>query len=138
MVAMLKPGNTYYELYYHVVFATKLRLPMLTIQKVKCIREITKTKANEIGFLLHILNGHVDHIHALITVPPALPLARVIKHIKGVSSRQIDELYWHEGYWVQGVEKPNVAAVASYIEKQQEHHARSTREEWEPYHLPGI
>lgn len=131
---MLKQGNSYYELYYHVVFATKRREPMLSIEKIMQIRKIAKAKAEELGFLLHILNGYLDHIHLLATVPPALALARVIKHIKGASSRQIEELYWQEGYWVKAVEKPNVSTVAAYIEKQQEHHRMQKHEEWEAFH----
>ncbi len=104
---------------------------MLNLEKMKRIRDIAKAKADEMGFLLHILNGYRDHIHLLATVPPALWLAQVLKHIKGASSRQIEDLYWQEGYWVKAVEKPNVATVASYIEKQIEHHQMQSNEEWE-------
>lgn len=104
---------------------------MLSLEKIARVREIAKAKAEEMGFLLHILNGYLDHIHLLATIPPALALAHVIKHIKGASSRKIEELYWQEGYWVKAVEKPNVATVASYIEKQLEHHQMQGREEWE-------
>ena len=133
---MLKQGNSYYELYYHFVFATKRREPMLNLEKIKQIRQIAKAKADEMGFLLHILNGYRDHIHLLATVPPALSLAQVMKHIKGASSRKVEDVYWQEGYWVKAVEKPHVATVASYIEKQWEHHRMQNGEEWETFLAP--
>ncbi|HRP70443.1 MAG TPA: IS200/IS605 family transposase [Turneriella sp.] len=125
---MLKKGNSYYELYYHVVFATKRREAMLSLAKISEIREIVKRKSDEMGFLSHIVNGYVDHIHMLVTIPPSLAIATVVKHIKGVSSRSIDELYWQEGYWVQGIEKKSVSTVAAYIENQWHHHQTFIRQ----------
>lgn len=115
---MLKHGNSYYELYYHVVFSTKRRMQVLDKNKIKRINKIARAKAEEIGFLIHILNGYKDHIHILLTIPPSLAVAKVIKDIKGTSSRAIPELTWQEGYYVKSLKKKDLEAIFEYIENQ--------------------
>ncbi|MBV6492035.1 MAG: hypothetical protein LDLANPLL_00024 [Turneriella sp.] len=129
---MLKSRNSYYELNYHIVFSTKNRIPFLDFEKLEMVRVIAKAKADSLGFLLYILNGYLDHIHLLVSIPPSIAIANVVKHIKGTSSKMIENLYWQRGYWVKVVEKINFDKVFNYVKNQVEHHQNNKLEfDWE-------
>ena len=120
---MLKIGNSYYEIYYHVTFSTKYRMPLLNLGKIQCVREIAIQKSEDMDFLVHILNGYKDHIHILLAVPPRHALAHVISHIKGASSRAIPEVTWQTGYYVKTTDKDKFKVVYEYIKGQWEKHS---------------
>jgi putative transposase len=47
--------------------------------------------AHNQGFEAMIIGGIEDHIHALVILPPNLPLAKAIQFLTGSSSRWINE-----------------------------------------------
>jgi putative transposase len=81
-----------------------------------------------------IIKGHVsaDHIHLLVSCPPALSPAKIAQYLKGASSRKLqDEFphrkkrYWGQHLWGRGYFCASVGAVTEdqikdYIEKHQE------------------
>lgn len=61
------------ELYYHLVWATWDRNPLIT-------------SLEELGCSEIIIDGMADHVHVLCRIPPTLALANLIRQIKGASS----------------------------------------------------
>ncbi len=116
---MIKTGKTFTRLDYHIVCATKFRDRTIDNEVIGQIRGCTEKKADELGFVLHILNGYQDHIHILITLPPRYAVADIVKHIKGYSSRVVEGLKWQNGYSAFTVDESSFERVFQYIKMQQ-------------------
>jgi putative transposase len=94
------------------------------------IKEICS--ANEV----EIIRGSMspDHIHLLISISPGLSVSRVVQHIKGKSSRKLQQEFeqlrkkywgqhlWARGYFVVTVGNVNAEDIQKYIENQEIHH----------------
>ena len=118
-----------YHIYFHVVFSTKRRLPILSRQTIRIINKTIHELANEIGFRLVASGGYDDHLHLLISLPPHHNVATVIKRIKGRTFRENAGLYWQTGYYAETVSGSGVAALTDYILNQWEKHSLRSLEE---------
>ena len=123
----------------HLVWCTKDRSPLLTSNvKVKIlnhIRENAKTK----GIFIDTLEGHLDHIHALIGLNAEMSVSRVMQLIKGESSFWINRerlfthaFEWAVDYFAISVSQSSLERVRLYICNQEHHHKKiSFKEEYE-------
>jgi len=118
-----------------MVWATKQRLPLLKKPQryaiIKAIRKIGKEK----GIRIVEINGHLDHLHALISLTNKQSMSEVAQAIKGGSSywaNNVDEnmfkskLSWAKGYYATSVSKSKVPEVQRYIQLQEQHHAKKS------------
>ena len=115
----------------HCVFSTKNRANVISNPDALC-RYITGiAKAKNITLLA--AGGTANHLHLLISLPPASPLAQAMRDLKGNSSRMLSEMgrrfAWQEGYGAFSVSHSQRQAVADYIANQEEHHRRWTFEQ---------
>ncbi|MGA7216748.1 MAG: transposase [Candidatus Sulfotelmatobacter sp.] len=88
------------------------------------------------GFEAMTIGGVEDHVHALLIVPPSLPLAKAVQYLKGSSSKWINEgrldgprFAWQEGYGAFSVSASQTSEVVRYINDQRAHHAKKNFEE---------
>lgn len=131
MVEYRTGSHTVYDIQYHLVWVTKYRYPILQGEVAERARElIRQTCASR---EIKILKGHVskDHVHLLVSCPPALSPAQVVQYLKGRSSRMLqDEFshlkkrYWGQHLWARGYFCATVGVVSDelireYIEKHQ-------------------
>ena len=112
-----------FRLFYHFVWSTKNREPMITDANQETIHAVIRHKIDEFGGAVHAINSMEDHIHVLATLPPKQPLSFVIGQIKGASSHAVPDLKWHGEYGVVSVSESHVPQIKSYIRRQREHHA---------------
>ncbi|MEO6540835.1 MAG: IS200/IS605 family transposase [Ferruginibacter sp.] len=121
------------KIWIHLVWATKNRTPWLTKdirqQVFSHIRENAKTKNINLDFV----NGHIDHVHCLISLNPAQTIAQIIQLIKGESSFWInknnlckEKFEWQDQYFAVSVSESGVNNVREYIKNQEAHHQRKT------------
>ena len=83
------------------------------------------------------VGGVADQVHALISLPGKLSVAKALQLLKGNSSKWIQETLrntpfvgWQEGYGAFSIGISAVEATTRYIRKQAEHHRKHTfREE---------
>ncbi len=115
-------GSVFKKIFFHLVFVTKYRSPMITGDTLSQLWKLFKQKADEFKCTIHILNGHRDHVHLLVTSPPKLSVSDLVKHLKGYSSFSIQNLQWQRGYGVFTVDSCSFDRVVRYIRKQVEHH----------------
>ncbi len=73
-----------------------------------------------------------DHVHILAGVRPAQSISDLIQHIKGSSSKWINEkrlvtgkFEWQEGYGAFSCGKSQIKEVINYIENQEQHHKKN-------------
>jgi len=76
------------------------------------------------------VGGMADHVHVLLSIPAALPVARAMQEIKAGSSRWMhaavgkEGFAWQNGYGAFSIGSSQVDSTLAYIETQREHHRR--------------
>ena len=123
----------YYELYYHFVWATKKREPLLTAVVEPIIYQLIRHKANQLEAVIHAMNGTEDHMHLVATVPPKVAVATFVGQVKGVSSAKFNvkypempRFYWQTEYSAFSFDRKRLPYVVAYVERQKAHHAERT------------
>ncbi len=126
----------YWRLYYHFVWATKNRLPLITAEFEASLHNAIAARAQDSGALVHAIGGMEDHIHMAVTVPPKLALSRFIGQIKGGSAHFINHtiksephFYWQNEYGVRTFGEQDLPRITRYINNQREHHAQGSLSE---------
>jgi len=127
------------QLYLHIVWATWDRLPLITPEIERSIYACIRSKCAEHNCHVLALGGTSDHVHLLVRFPATIPVADLVKEIKGASSHlvthqiAVGEFFkWQGDYGAFTVSKGLVPEVKAYIERQQQHHAEeSLCPEWE-------
>jgi len=83
-----------------------------------------------------IINGTMDHIHALFALGRTIAIANLVEEVKTGSSkwlktmgRQFRNFHWQRGYEAFSIGQSDVAEVNRYIRNQKEHHRRVSFEE---------
>jgi putative transposase len=120
----------------HIIFSTKERKRCLTDDFLPQLWAYMAGIAHNQGFEAMIIGGVSDHVHALLVLPPSLPLAKAVQFLKGSSSKWINEtnatkgtFAWQEGYGAFSVSSSQTADVVRYIQNQHAHHQKKSFEE---------
>jgi putative transposase len=123
----------YWRLYYHLVWTTKKRLPLLTPEVERWLFPYLHDKVEAIGGSLYAVNGCLDHIHIAASIPPKMSISEFVKSLKGSSSFDIKKLTitnnyfaWQESYSVFTISEKVLDRVVTYIKNQKEHHQNET------------
>lgn len=123
--------STYTQIYYHVVFSTKNRVPALIVGKRDALfRYIWGILKNQ-GCHLYRINGVEDHIHILTSLPPGICLADLVREIKTGTNKWIKQeglfplfANWQDGYSAFTVGHSDRNDVIEYIKNQEQHHKK--------------
>ena len=120
----------------HAIFSTKERHKSISDDLQPKRWAYMAGIARNQGFEAMIIGGVKDHVHALLPLPPSMPLAKAIQVLKGSSSKWLNEtgaarnkFSWQEGYGAFSVSASQTADVVRYIENQKAHHANKSFEE---------
>lgn len=123
----------YWECFYHCVWATKNRQPMLVEAVEPAIYGYLRGKAIGLEATVYALNGTVDHVHMVVSIPPKLAVATFIGQVKGVASTLFNKaptapitFAWQRDYGVFSFDRKRLPPVVAYVERQKEHHAAQT------------
>jgi REP element-mobilizing transposase RayT len=121
----------YCQLFYHVVWATKHREPRITSEIEPIIYNLLRTKAIGLGGTVFALNGGVEHVHLVTTIPPRIAVATFVGQVKGVASAKLNQsqpsatpFYWQEEYGAFSFDGKRLPNVIAYVENQKQHHAQ--------------
>lgn len=119
----------------HVIFSTKGRQQCLSDDFQPKLWAYMAGIAHNQGFEAMVIGGVRDHVHALLVLPPTLPLAKAVQFLKGSSSHWINEVRacdgpfaWQEGYAAFSVSASQTAQVVRYIQNQRTHHEKKSFE----------
>ena len=117
----------YWRTYYHLVWATKDREPLITPEVEKRLYAYLIRKAAEIGVRVYAINGGQDHIHLVVSIPPSQSIADVVHRLKGASSHNLGmqgvAFEWQRGYGVLTMGEKQRSIAEDYVLKQKAHHA---------------
>ena len=122
-------SHTYFAVHVHLVFSTKERRPWLRGDALDEVAAYLATAMRNHDTIVHIVGGHDDHVHALISPGSRTLIPDLVKEIKRTSSTWFKERWpderdfaWQEGYGAFSVSHSNMGQVQTYIAHQSEHH----------------
>ena len=131
----MKP-NVYTQINIHVIFAVENRegviAPSFEQRLYEYMGGLLKTK----GHYPLMINGHLDHVHIFFEMNPKEALSDLVRDLKSNTSKWINdnhflpELFqWQNGYGGFSYSKSQRHTVIQYIERQKEHHRKTTFKE---------
>jgi putative transposase len=128
--------STHTCLLYHLVFATKLREPLISASMRTRLHEYLGGVVLGLDGVPQGIGGVADHVHLLVGLKPTHRLSDFMRELKKASSGWMNEtggvpnFHWQEGYAAFSVSASARSDVQAYIAKQEEHHrVRTFREE---------
>ena len=72
----------YWQLFYHIIWSTKYREPLLTPKVESVIHDFLRSKAIGLGATVFALDGMVDHVHMVASIPPKIAVAKFVGQVK--------------------------------------------------------
>lgn len=121
-------NNIVYSCKYHIVFCPKYRRKVLIGEVEKRLKELIISICQELNVDLIELEIMPDHIHLLVDVDPQFGVHKVIKTIKGKTSRILRGEFkhlttkiptlWTNSYFISTVGGAPLSIVKQYIESQ--------------------
>ncbi len=121
------------KLWIHLVWSTKNRYPFLQPPIRRTFFEHIRENAKSKGIYLDCVNGHIDHIHCLVSLSSEQTVSKLIQLIKGESSFWINKqklcaqkFEWQDEYFALSVSHSQIEKVRTYIHRQEEHHQKRT------------
>lgn len=120
--------NVSYVTHYHVVWCPKYRRKVLVNGVDTRLKQIVQEMCQEHNAILEEMEVMPDHIHLLISVDPQYGIHRLVRLLKGRSSRILRQEYprlktrlptlWTNSYFVATVGGAPLEIVKQYIEGQ--------------------
>ena len=122
----------FYQLYYHLVWATKRRAPLLTAEVEPVIHGFLLSKAIGLGATVFALDGVEDHVHMVASIPPRIAVARLVGQVKGAASARFNSIgsdapvfYWQSEYAAFSFDRKRLPNYIAHVSRQKEHHRSS-------------
>jgi REP element-mobilizing transposase RayT len=123
----------YWQLFYHIITATKERMPLLTPEVEPEIFGYVKSKVYQLEGDLYAVNGTADHVHVVVAIPPKMALAEFVRQGKGFSAAQVNKanpnpgsFAWQSEYGAFSFDKKRLPDGIAYVERQKEPHQHNT------------
>ena len=128
MAEVKSNNNVVYRCTYHVVWCPKYRRPVIEEAVDARLKQIIRDVCAERECNIIELETMPDHVHLLVECDPQYGIHRLVKQIKGRSSRLLREEFpslkrrlptlWTNSYFVATVGGAPLEIVKQYIENQ--------------------
>jgi putative transposase len=129
MVTKFKHNNNItYSCKYHVIWCPKYRRKVLIEGVDTRLKQIILEVANEFKSEVIEMEIMPDHVHLLVECDPQFGIAKLIRYMKGRSSRLLRQEFpwlksrlptlWTNSYFVSTVGGAPLSAIKQYIENQ--------------------
>lgn len=120
--------NIVYSCKYHIVWCPKYRRKVLVEGVDTRLKEILSEVATEFKSELIEMEVMPDHVHLLVECDPQFGIAKLIRYMKGRSSRYLRQEFpwlksrlptlWTNSYFISTVGGAPISVVKQYIENQ--------------------
>jgi putative transposase len=127
--------STHISLHSHLVFSTKGRLPLITIDWRARLHAYLGGIVKGLEATPLAIGGTADHVHLLVGLKSSHRIDYFLRDIKVDSSEWIHQeigrrlFAWQKGYGAFSVSAANLERVRKYIAEQEKHHRRVTFQE---------
>jgi putative transposase len=124
------------SLYFHIVFSTKNRLPLISDEfQPRLFEYLGGILRNQKGVLV-ATGGIEDHVHLLVSLSRQASIADTLRDLKSNSSTWIHETFpalrsfaWQTGYGAFSVSYSALDSVKRYLANQRVHHQKQSFKE---------
>ncbi len=124
--------------YVHLVWATDERQPYLQPEIEQALYAYILKKAGELDTYIHAINGWVEHMHVVASIPPKHSISWVVKEFKGASAYYVNHTLrpaayhfaWQRGYGCFSLGESQCPRAVEYVLKQKEHHQQGSTNSW--------
>ncbi|HET90530.1 MAG TPA: IS200/IS605 family transposase [Chloroflexi bacterium] len=123
----------YWQLFYHLVWSTKNRQPLLIPTVESHIYGHLASKAVGLRGVVYAIGGVEDHVHMVVSVPPAISVAKFVGQVKGVASTKFNKsgvsdvrFEWQDEYGAFSFDAKRLPNYIAYVEQQKKHHKEGT------------
>jgi putative transposase len=121
--------SSYVSSHFHIVFSTKDRERIISKKFQPKLWAYMAGIATNHGMHALAIGGMDDHMHALLSLPATMSIAKGTQVVKANSSRWVNQgrstrFEWQEGYFACSVSRSQVSRVMKYIANQREHHKK--------------
>ena len=120
--------NVVFSCLYHVVWCPKWRRPVLVDGVSQRLKQIIADVARQRSSIVQGLEVMPDHVHLIVEVDPQYGVHRLVKQMKGHSSRLLRQEFlhlrqrlptlWTNSYFVATVGGAPLAVLKQYVENQ--------------------
>ncbi len=140
-------GQSLVKNYIHIVFSTKNRLPLITLEIERELHAYLGGICKKLECFPVAIGGYTDHIHILCMLSKKIALMKLIEELKSHTSKWIktkgpdySNFYWQNGYGAFSVKPDEKDKIITYIANQIEHHkTKSFQDEYrailKKYHI---
>jgi putative transposase len=121
-------NNVTFDCKYHIVFCPKYRRKVLVDSVETRLKALLLEKAREIKTEIVEMEIMPDHVHLLIKCDPQYGIHKVVKQLKGYTSRILRDEFkrlksrlpslWTNSYFVATVGTVQLDVIKKYIEEQ--------------------
>src|SRR5262249_12224923 len=114
----------YWRLFYHIVWATKERQPVLDDADARVVNLSIRTTLRSFKADAHAIGVMPDHVHVAASIPPNVSLAEVIGRMKGASAHALNHqsdrppdrsFSWQAEYGILSFGEKALANIVEYI-----------------------
>ena len=123
-------NNVVYFSKYHVVWCPKYRRSVLVDAVAKRLEQIVRKLCKEMLVEVFAMEIMPDHVHLLVEVDPQFGIHRLVKRLKGASSRYLRQEFpalksrlptlWTNSYFVSTVGGAPLSVIKQYVENQKD------------------
>jgi putative transposase len=127
-VALRSNSNIVFQCAFHVVWCPKYRRRVIGGRMEARLKQIIREVVDEKGAWLVELETMPDHVHLLVEVDPQYGVHKLVKAIKGRTSRVLREEFpwlktriptlWTNAYFVATVGGAPLSVITRYVEQQ--------------------
>ncbi len=126
-------GNTYTQLFIHIVFAVKGRQALIPKKHRETLQKYMTTVVQNDEHKLLSIYCMPDHTHMLVGLNPMISISEMVQDVKRAATNFINDkrltnvhFNWQKGFGAFSYSKSQVPDVINYILNQEEHHRKKT------------
>ena len=120
------------QMRYHLVWATKNREPLISLEMEDLLRATLFHKATKCNGQIEVIGNVEDHIHLILAIPPSWAVSDFVRELKASSSYAIRNHFpigtyfsWQEGYGGFTLNALDYKDAVRYVVNQKAHHAQN-------------
>jgi putative transposase len=121
-----------WETYYHLVWATKGREPIIDAIGQRVIDRSFRDTCREADVVIRAIGIMPDHVHLALSIPPRWSVSEIVKELKISATHSVRKslhlpyagsFMWQHEFGVFTFGRASLENVIEYVENQRQHHA---------------
>jgi len=125
----------YWEAYYHLVWATKGREPIIDHVGERVIEGSFRRTCREADVIVRELGIMPDHVHLALSIPPRWSVSELVKELKVSATHMVrrtpelpyaQSFAWQHEFGMFTFGRASQERIIDYVRNQREHHAKQT------------